>query len=891
MLQIKNISKQYKTGELVQQALDGVSLNLRSNEFVAVLGPSGSGKTTLLNIIGGLDRYDSGDLIINGKTTKAYNDRDWDTYRNHTIGFVFQSYNLIPHQSVLANVELALTISGISKRETRQRSIDVLTQVGLADQIHKRPNQLSGGQMQRVAIARALVNDPDILLADEPTGAIDSETSIQIMNLLQAVAKERLVIMVTHNTDLAEKYANRIVKLHDGKIIADSNPYVLEELKPELATDKKMGKTTMSFMTALSLSFNNLYTKKARTILTAFAGSIGIIGIALILSMSTGLNNYIINIQRETMVSYPITIEAQAMDLSSMFTNRDELSNTREKHDLDGVYANSSQLARINKTMTRIKENNLTAFKQYLDDPNSEIRQYFGVNGIVYSYDVRFDVYAYDPEGELINTDGSSFEADFGRTMGIHGSTPSSAAMGGMHLSSGSFTQLLPGRDGELISDVITDNYSLLYGNWPRAYDEVILVVNRNNEISTSVLYQLGLLPAREYRETLAKLNNREEIEIKTHRWDYADISKQTFYLIPVCDYYVKNDFGFFADVSHNKTELNRLVNNGIELKIVGVVRLKEDTTNSLFPGNIGYTKVLTDYIIDYGRNSSVVQAQMATPNVNVLNGMSFTPVDDKAKITDIMQYIGKLQANPLMVQQMFARGESGLASAFNEYLQNPTEEALVQLYDKYISAGSYDANMSAFGLVNLDAPTAINIYADSFETKAAISKSIDQYNTAVADEDKITYTDFVELLMSSVTTIINVVSYVLIAFVAVSLVVSSIMIGIITYISVLERTKEIGILRAIGASKQNIAYVFNAETIIIGFLSGLFGVGIAAVLLVPSNAIIHMLTKTTAVNASLPLNSAVILIILSMCLTLIAGLIPSSKAAKMDPVVALRTE
>lgn len=887
MLQIKNISKQYKTGELVQQALDGVSLNLRGNEFVAVLGPSGSGKTTLLNIIGGLDRYDSGDLVINGKTTKAYKDRDWDAYRNHTIGFVFQSYNLIPHQSVLANVELALTISGISKSEARQRAIDALTQVGLLDQIHKRPNQLSGGQMQRVAIARALVNDPDILLADEPTGAIDSETSMQIMNLLQAVAKDRLVIMVTHNTVLAEKYATRIVKLHDGKIIADSNPYVLEESKPESAIDKKIGETAMSYMTALSLSFNNLSTKKARTILTAFAGSIGIIGIALILSMSTGLNHYIINIQRETMVSYPITIEQQAMDISDMFTARAESNSTREKHDLDGVYANSSQLARVNKAMTRIKENNLMAFKKYLDDPHSEIRQHLGVNGIVYSYDVRFDVYAYDPEGELINTDGSSFEADFGLTMGIHGSTPSSTAMGGMNLSSGSFVQLLPGRDGELISDVITDNYSLLYGNWPRAYDEVILVVNRNNEISTSALYQLGLLPAREYKEILAKLNNRE---VESHRWDYADISKQTFYIIPVCDYYVKNDFGLFADVSQNRIELNRLVNNGIELKIVGVVRLKEDAANSFFSSIIGYTKALTDYIIDYGKNSPVVQAQAATPNVNVLNGMSFAPVDDKAKIADIMQYIVKMQSNPLMMQQMLARGESGLASALNEYSENPTEEALVKLYDKYI-AGSYDANMSAFGLVNVNAPNAINIYADSFETKAAISKSIDQYNTTVADEDKITYTDFVKLLMSSVTTIINVVSYVLIAFVAVSLVVSSIMIGIITYISVLERTKEIGILRAIGASKQNIAQVFNAETIIIGFLSGLFGVGITAVLLVPSNAIIHILTKTSAVNASLPLISALILIILSMCLTLIAGLIPSSKAAKMDPVVALRTE
>lgn len=923
MLQIRNICKQYTTGELVQTALDNVSLNLRDNEFVAVLGPSGSGKTTLLNIIGGLDRYDSGDLIINGISTKKYKDRDWDSYRNHTIGFVFQSYNLIPHQTILSNVELALTISGISRAERKRRAKEALEKVGLGDQLHKKPNQMSGGQMQRVAIARALVNDPDILLADEPTGALDSETSVQVLDLLREVAKDRLVVMVTHNSELAEAYANRIVKLRDGRIIDDTNPYQIDDGVLEAPKHKNMGKASMSFFTALSLSFNNLRTKKGRTILTAFAGSIGIIGIALILSLSTGVNEYIANIQKDTMSSYPISIEAQAMDLSSMLSQGSSVGfgqfNDEIAHDLDAVYSDSSGLEMASSMTVSITTNNLTEFKKYLDNPDSEIHQYLGVNGVVYSYNVKFDVYAYDPEGELVNTDGSTFDSESSSMAGAMGGMDggdmgsvsvgvSSGGMGGMMSGSGNFEELLPGAGDNLISESVTDSYSVIYGNWPQEYNEVVLILDENNEISTSALYELGLLPASEYKEILEKLNNNEEIEITQHKWSYADICAQSFYMVPASDYYVKNEKGLYSNIASDKKELEKLLENSVELKVVGVARVNEDASYTSISGSIGYTKALSDYLIDHTNNSSVVKAQEESPDTNVVNGMSFEPKDDEAKAADAVDYIEGLSisdkatlsrelfgaayaSNPQMAAQMADMGETELAAMLDQYLEDPDTDMLLSIYETYISPGSYDDNMSAFGVISLDAPSAINLYADNFENKDSIATCIEEYNKTAGDENKISYTDFVELLMSSVTSIINVISYVLIAFVAVSLVVSSIMIGIITFISVLERTKEIGILRAIGASKANISQVFNAETFIVGFLAGLFGVGLSMLIIIPVNMIIHTITGSADINASLPLLSAGLLVVLSMGLTLIAGLIPARSAAKKDPVIALRTE
>lgn len=912
MLQIKNISKQYVTGELTQSALDDVSFNLRDNEFVAILGPSGSGKTTLLNVVGGLDRYDKGDLIINGVSTKEYTDRDWDSYRNHTIGFVFQSYNLIPHQSVLANVELALTISGISKSERRKKAQEALEKVGLGNQLHKRPNQMSGGQMQRVAIARALVNDPSILLADEPTGALDSETSVQVMELLKEVAKDRLVVLVTHNNELANEYANRIIKLKDGKFIDDTNPYEVDEEKLSPPEHKNMGKTSMSFWTALSLSFNNLRTKKARTFLTSFAGSIGIIGIALILSLSTGVNDYIQSIQKDTMASYPISIDAQSMDLSSIIAAGRSARTSDADHALDGVYSNSLDLEMASSATTSIKENNLTKFKNYLDDKNNEIHEYIGENGIVYSYDLKFDVYAYDSDGELVNTDGSTFEeTDSGSMMNgsMMNNNPmmSNMPMSNM-FSSSNFEELLPGAGDSLISTAIVDNYDILHGNWPKEYNEVVLMLDENNEIAASTLYELGLLPSSEYKEFLKKMDNGEEVELESHKWSYEDICNQTFHLIPSCDYYVENEDGLFDYIAEDTDELDKLLEDSVELKIVAVIRPIEGASYSAISGNIGYTSALTDHLIDYANNSPVVKAQEADPDKNILNGLSFEPKDDGAKIEDTLEYLSNLGISdkavlsretlrsiyaddPQSMQMMLAMGETELAAAFDEYLNDPEDEVILSIYDTYISTGSYDENMSAFGLISIDAPSSINIYADSFEDKDAISTYIEDYNKTASTEDQITYTDYVGLLMSSVTSIVNVISYVLIAFVAVSLVVSSIMIGIITYISVLERTKEIGILRAIGASKRNISQVFNAETFIVGLISGLLGVGISLLLLIPGNAIIHALTETTSVNASLPIISAVILVALSMILTLIAGLIPSRQAAKKDPVIALRSE
>lgn len=909
MLQIQKISKKYKTGTLVQDALDEVTLNLRDNEFVAVLGPSGSGKTTLLNIIGGLDRYDSGNLVINGISTKDYKDRDWDSYRNHTIGFVFQSYNLIPHQTILSNVELALTISGVSRAARKKRAKHALEQVGLGDQIHKRPNQMSGGQMQRVAIARALVNDPDILLADEPTGALDSETSIQVMELLKEVAKNRLVVMVTHNPELAEQYATRVVKLRDGKVTDDSNPFEVDSTKLAPPKHANMGRASMSFFTALSLSFQNLWTKTGRTILTSFAGSIGIIGIALILALSNGVNAYIADIQKSTMTSYPITIQAQSIDLSSiMETGMNNVENYKEAadHKLDGVYSNGKSLEMTSSIATSITENNLTRFKRYLDDPDSAIQSYIGENGIVYSYDTKFYVYTYDPEGELVNTDGSTLESAENtsfNTMGNMGQTP-----GVQQRTSGHFGELMPGSGGSGISSAVTDSYDVLYGFWPAQYNDVVLILDENNEIPATTLYEIGVLPSSAYKELMKKIESGEKIEVETQKWSYEDICGKSFYMIPACDTYTANQNGTFDQITEDEAELKNLLESAVELKITGVIRPKEDAANATVQSTFGYTKALTDYLIHYTNESSVVKAQKADKAVNVLNGMVFEPEDEADKIADTKTYLANLGVSdkaklckeilqtvyadePDMLSEMLAVSETELASTLDLYLENPEDEVLLSIYNTYISPGSYDDNMEAFGVVSLDAPSSINIYADTFEAKDSIAQCITDYNASAAEADRIAYTDYVALLMSSVTTIVNVITYVLIAFVAVSLVVSSIMIGIITYISVLERTKEIGILRAIGASKRNISQVFNAETFIIGLCAGLIGVGITLLLLVPGNAIIHAVTGSASVNASLPVVGAVILILLSMALTLLGGLIPSRKAAAKDPVTALRTE
>ena len=925
MLQIQKISKKYITGDLVQTALNEVSLNLRDSEFVAILGPSGSGKTTLLNIIGGLDRYDSGDLIINGISTKKYKDRDWDSYRNHTIGFVFQSYNLIPHQTVLSNVELALTISGISKAERKKRAIEALEKVGLGKQLHKKPNQMSGGQMQRVAIARALVNDPEILLADEPTGALDSETSIQVMDLLKEVAKDRLVVMVTHNPELAEEYANRIVKVKDGHIISDSNPYEIDIKNMAPPKHENMGKASMSLLTALSLSFNNLKTKKGRTLLTAFAGSIGIIGIALILSLSNGVNTYIDNIQKDTMTSYPISIEAETIDISSIMSSGGPTPGKPSdvNHDLNAIYSNGSGIEMASTMTSSFTENNLTEFKKYLDNPDSEINQYVGENGIIYSYDTKFGVYTKDSEGTFVNTDGSTLTDKNSSSTTMTGISAMSSMpiskISGFSSSSNNFKELLTGKDGASVSDAIKDSYDLLYGDWPTAYDEVILTLDQNNEISATTLYQLGILPSAEYKELMTKIENGEEIKLESKSWKYEDICNQEFYMIPDCDTYISNGNGTFTSIKDNVNEMEKLLDNAIKLKITGVVRPKENAKNASITSAIGYTKALTDYIIEYTDNSEVVKAQKESSTINVLNGMEFSPSSDDEKIADAKKYLEGLgvsdKAN-LFKTMMYSMqstsnvedegistsmqagtpdistmSEEQLAAMLDEYLKSPDDDTLLKIYDAYISTGSYDDNMTTFGVVSLDAPSSISIYTDSFENKEAISDCIEDYNSTANEEDQISYTDYIGILLSSITTIIDVISYVLIAFVAVSLIVSSIMIGIITFISVMERTKEIGILRAIGASKHNISQVFNAETFIIGLCSGLLGVGISALLLIPINSIIHSVLNLDTINASLPLSSAIGLIILSMILTIIGGFVPAKKAAKKDPVTALRTE
>ena len=1034
MLQIKDIYKEYRTGDLVQKALDHVSLNLRDNEFVAILGPSGSGKTTLLNIIGGLDQYDSGDLVINEISTKNYKDKDWDSYRNHTIGFVFQSYNLIPHQDILSNVELALTISGISKSERRQRAVEALEEVGLGEQIHKKPNQLSGGQMQRVAIARALVNNPDILLADEPTGALDSDTSVQVMDLLKEVAKDRLVVMVTHNPELAQAYATRIVELRDGKIRSDSDPLELKPthwMEPE---HKNMGKSSMSFLTALSLSFNNLKTKKARTILTSFAGSIGIIGIALILSLSTGVNQYIQSIEEETLSEYPLQIQSTGFDLTSMMGDAQQSGSDKEKENKETESKKAAQVhvsEMITNMFSKIGSNDLASLKQYFDSGDSKIDNY--TNAVEYTYDVSPQIYSSNTKNIRQVHPDNSFSS-----LGLGSSTSSNSLMSSM-MSTNVFFQM-PGKDS-----LYKDQYDVKAGRWPKKYNECVLVLTGNGNISDFMLYTLGLRDYDELDKMIEEFSKEETVKVPddiSSSYSYDDILNTKFKIVNPSDcYQYDKQYNVYRDKTDDTNYMKKVLDKSEDLTIVGIVQPSEDATATMMSSGIYYPASLTDHVIEEAQSSEIVKKQLDQPDVDVFTGKKFddkkssqldmnslfTVDTDKLKqafsidqsklgagagsldlsgiqidtssmpsidtdalfegmdleldedqvtklsdqltsgfesylkknnLTDeenmdtyFMAYLQTDDAQSLLQNGMSGIIQSsGLADQFQQNLEKQMQSAMQQYaqtisksLQKQISSAmqqqmsslannfqnaiqidaskfqdaiqmnmneeelselmmslmtsdtsTYENNLQKLGYADFDEPSGINIYPKDFENKEKVIEILDDYNARMekTDEDKvISYTDYVGTLMSSVTDIINVISYVLIAFVAISLVVSSIMIGVITYISVLERKKEIGILRAIGASKHNISQVFNAETFIIGLLAGVLGIVITLLLLIPGNMLIHNIAGTTNVNAQLPVMGAVILIALSVILTLIGGLIPSRKAAKSDPVTALRSE
>ena len=975
MLELKNIVKDYEAGSTTVRALKGISISFRESEFVAILGQSGCGKTTLLNIIGGLDRYTSGDLIINGKSTKEFTDRDWDTYRNHSIGFVFQSYNLIPHQTVLSNVELALTLSGVSPAERRKRAIEVLEKVGLGDQLDKAPNQMSGGQMQRVAIARALVNDPDILLADEPTGALDSETSVQIMDLLKEISHDKLIIMVTHNPELAERYATRTVRLLDGAVIGDTAPCT--EAAPPPKPEGALTKPSMSFKTALGLSLNNLMTKKARTFLTAFAGSIGIIGIALILSLSNGIQHYIDDVQEDTLSSYPLTIQAEAVDLSTMVgaISGAHDSAMERTHDLDKVYSNQIMYDLLNNLTSMDTEvNNLTAFKAYLESPNNGLDEY--ISTIQYGYDMGFAVYTKDEDGNIVKADVT--ELLEGVMSSMYGGDYSSyfSSMGNFYSSFNVWQEMLSGKDGALINDTVKSQYDMVYGHWPENYDEVVLVVDKNNEISDLTLYALGLKSQKDMAQVMMSSLNREQVDAEQESWSYEDLCGRTFKVILPSEHYEYDSAaGTYQDLTEKAGGLEYLYNSGdvgIPLKIVGIVRPNGDAVATSMQGAIGYTAALTDYAIDRAAQQDIIAQQLSNPDVDVFTGEAFPAQSDAEhadKVSAAKQYVAGLSGDALTsvlidtlatpsdaylnkatdaamaqidrdsIKQMAASAGSDMdAEQINEMIDSMDDTTLMNyasvkvresiaaeykaqmkqlyagmspseltstftllddqyeyIYDTYMTSdtvsSSYDINLKKLGYVQKDSPSTISIYATAFADKDKIADAIENYNNSVSKEDQISYTDYVALLMSSITTIINAISYVLIAFVAISLVVSSIMIGIITYISVLERTKEIGILRSIGASKQDISRVFNAETLIEGFAAGVIGIGIALLLLIPINLIVHHLTGISNLNAILPWLGGVLLVLISMALTFIAGLIPSGLAAKKDPVVALRTE
>ncbi len=1006
MLKLSNITKRYTLGGSTIDALRGVDLEFRENEFVSILGPSGCGKTTTLNIIGGLDRYTSGDLIINGRSTKDYKDADWDAYRNHSIGFVFQSYNLIPHQTVLANVELALTLAGVSKAERRRRAVEALERVGLGDQLGKVPSQMSGGQMQRVAIARALINDPDILLADEPTGALDSETSVQVMELLKEVARDRLVIMVTHNPELAQQYSTRIVTLKDGKVTGDSNPYRQEEQAPVLTGKQARAakKPSMSFLTALSLSLTNLRTKMGRTVLTAFAGSIGIIGIALILALSTGINTYINKVQEDTLSSYPITIQAESTDMTALMASlmgarHSEGGGGGSNPDPDRVYASTVMYDMMDSMLNaETQTNNLEAFKEYLDNGGGGIKDMAAVH---YSYDFGFDIYTQDENGDILKSDVMALMQDAMSAM--YGGDYSSyfEQMGSMYSAMEVWEELLPGEDGELVSPQEKNQYELLYGGWPQSHDEVILFVDGSNEISDLMLYALGLMPHADMEEAMVSMSKGETVDVGEMSWSYEELCALDFKLILPAEYYQHDPAtDTYTDMSQTQAGMDFLYNSedvGIRLKVAGIAR-PVDGGHGMLSGGIGYTSALTRFAIETTGDTEILKAQLDDPDTDVIVNLPFPKEDDvepadeekaeairehlsgltvsekAAAYVDVMgqpsqeyvdtvvdqqmdgmtrqaiedmiveQYAGEMgvdgdtvrgyisdmsddelfgkvaEAIAQQVREQYAAGvEQQLAALPQEtlagmldYAMDPnrefaaglamgtpsplTMEQFVYLYDHYMpptkSSSTYEDNLKRLGYTRLESPSAISIYATTFAQKDQIADLIQDYNDGVSSEDdEITYTDYVALLMSSITGIISGISYLLIAFVSISLVVSSIMIGIITNISVLERTKEIGILRAVGASKRDVSRVFNAETLIVGLAAGLLGILVSVAATFPINALIHDLTGLTDLTAVLPPAAGAILVAISVVLTVFAGLIPSRGAAKKDPVEALRSE
>ena len=924
MLNLKDIVKNYVTGDETVRALKGVSLEFRESEFVAILGQSGCGKTTLLNIIGGLDRYTSGDLIINGRSTKEYKDRDWDSYRNHSIGFVFQSYNLIPHQTVLSNVELALTLSGVSKTERRERAIKVLEQVGLKDQMNKKPNQMSGGQMQRVAIARALINDPDILLADEPTGALDSQTSIQIMEILKEISKDKLIIMVTHNPELADQYATRIIKLLDGQVTDDSNPYqasVIEPIKDKTAEKKdKKQKTSMSFFTALALSMNNLLTKKGRTILTSFAGSIGIIGIALILSLSNGVQNYIDKVQEDTLSSYPLQIEHQTFDITDLLTSMtgNDTKSTVE-HPKDKIYSNGMMYNLVNTLVSQVITNNLKDFKAFLDDKSNGFSDL--VTSIKYTYKTPMNIYRADVENGLVKTNPSTIVEDLYASMGVSFNvTGSASSMMNLGMSSNNvWSELI---DNE---SMLKSQYEIVKGRFPEKYNEVVLIIDENNNVHDYTLYALGLKDAEEIKEMLKKALAGipvEQNKVEGESYSYDTFMNLKFKLLVNSDYFQKKADGTWQDMTDDNAYLLNKIKNSEEISVVGILRPSPDAvTTSIRPGTIGYRSDLMTHLIDKVNESEIVKQQKDNPETDVFTGLPFENKDineqlydayiatikdeeEKAKVQayvdDIKAKGEKLEITEEMLQTYAMSLPAEQQATVSAYLKQLKESGLspndiVKRFSGQMNFlktdATYDDNLTKMGVSDLADPYRINIYPKDFESKEKITEKIEAYNNSRTEKaDKITYTDYIGLLMSSVSTIINAISYILIAFVSISLIVSSIMIGIITYISVLERTKEIGILRSIGASKRDISRVFNAETLIVGFCAGAIGIIVTLLLNIPINIIIKNITDISGLS-KLPIVGAIALILISMFLTFIAGLIPSKLAAKKDPVIALRTE
>lgn len=847
--------KDYVSGDEIVHALKGVSLSFREHEFVSILGQSGCGKTTFLNIIGGLDHYTSGDLIINGKSTKDYSDKDWDTYRNHQVGFVFQSYNLIMHQSVLSNVELALTLTGVNKEERRKRAIEALNKVGLSDQIHKKPTQMSGGQMQRVAIARAIVNNPDIILADEPTGALDSTTSVQIMEILKEISKDKLVIMVTHNPQLADEYSSRIIRLKDGSLVSDSNPFNEQEMNVDTSVLKR---PSMSFKMACSLSLNNLMTKKARTFLTSFAGSIGIIGIALIMSLSHGMQSYIDQMENDTMASYPIEIQANSSDMSTLMTTMMGMKKESKEHNDSKIYSRP-YVEDVLESLSSSKKNNLSAFKSYIEsNKGKEFRK--TAKAIEYDYNLNLQVYNENTDSGLVQVSPNGLLDKLGMSdmMSIQSQFMDSSAM-----TNDQVWLSLP--ESKKLRD---DEYQLVEGKWPTNYNEVVLEVDENNEITDYALYSLGLLDQDELVKNYQKILNGETDKIsKTNLKSYSvdDILNLKFRLVLNSDLYQKVN-GLWINQSENESYMQDVVSKSPEIKVVGIIKPSESTVSQPTMGGVYYTKAMEEYVTSKTENSQIVKEQKSNPNINIFTQTEFASGQ-------------KMSMSNLTNEQMMQ-----LSSMSQEELMN-----YMNTYNENINA-TYDSNLTKLGVVDYSNPTKISLYASSFDGKEKLGDLITSYNKKQTKSNVITYNDFIGTMLSSVTRVVNIISYVLIAFVSVSLIVSSIMIGIITYISVLERTKEIGILRSIGASKKDITRVFNAETFIIGLISGVLGILITLVLNVPISVVVKNMTGVSHI-AKLPVNGAIFLIFIDLVLTILAGLIPSKIASKKDPVEALRSE